>query len=210
VDAYPVEIQQSALLRPEDVGAGPDTQDDGPDAFQPIRFDVMLELCFQQRASDLLALRPRYARRQTLLLGTESDRPAQPFLLEQAAYRLSAPQAAAFVRELQAATKSCDGFTQTGEIERPDGNVSARGRHSWSIVASGFAGDESILVRHDTITRNADTGKVLGESSGLSAYLRIGDLVTALHPRAGTSADDLRRIATVAAQRLCATADPPC
>jgi len=73
-----------------------------------------------------------------------------------------------------------------------------------------FAGDESILVRGDTVTHNAKTGEMIGKSSRLSAYLRIGDLVTVLTPRAGTSADDLRRIATTAAQRLCATADPPC
>jgi hypothetical protein len=210
VDAGPVKIPRSALLRPEDVGAGPDTQADGEDALQPIRFDVMLDSCFQQRAPQLLALRSRSSHRQTLLLGTEGARPEQPFLLEQAAYRLSAPQAADFLRDLRAALESCDGYPQTGEIERSDGKIEARGEHGWSIVASGFAGDESILVRHDAVTRNAETGEVIGQSSGLSAYLRIGDLVTVLSPRAGTSADDLRRIANTAALRLCATADPPC
>jgi hypothetical protein len=210
VGASPVRIPRSILLRPEDVGAGPDTQADEEDAFQPIRFDVMLDVCFQQRAPELLAVRSRYSQSQTLLLGTEAHRPARPFLLGQAAYRLSAPEAAAFLRDLRVAIESCDGFTRTGEIERLGGKVEARGQHSWSIVASGFAGDESILVRHDAVTRNAETGEVIGESSELSAYLRIGDLVTVLSPRTGTSADDLRRIATTAAQRLCATADPPC
>jgi hypothetical protein len=210
VDAGPVEILRSALLRPQDVGAGPDTQTDGEGAFQPIRFDAMLDLCFRQRAPELLASRPRYSHRQTLLLGTEGDRPAQPFLLGQAAYRLSTPEATAFLRDLRATIESCDGFTQSGATERLDGKVKARGQHSWSIAASSFAGDESILVRHDAVTRNAETGEVIGESSELSAYLRISDLVTVLSPRAGTSADDLRRIATTAAQRLCTTANPPC
>ncbi|MEV4630670.1 hypothetical protein AB0J90_30840 [Micromonospora sp. NPDC049523] len=210
VDARPVEIRRSALLRPEDVGAGPDTQADGESAFQPIRFDVMLDLCFGQRAPELLALRSLYSHRQTLLLGTESDRPARPFLLGQAAYRLTAPEAAAFLRDLRSAMESCDGFTQTGEIERSDGKVKTTGRYSWPIAASGFAGDESILVRHDALIRNAATGEVIGESSELSAYLRIGDLVTVLSPRAGTSADDLRQIAITAAERLCPSANPPC
>jgi hypothetical protein len=210
VRAAPVEIPRSALLRPEDAGAGPDTQVDRADAFQPIHFDAMLDLCFEQRAPKMRALRPRYAQGQALLLGTESDRPARPYLLGQAVYRLSAPEAATFLRDLRSAIEGCDGFTQTGEIERPEGRFEAHGQHSWSIVATGFAGDESILVRHDAATRNAETGEVIGESSELSAYLRIGDLVTVLSPRAGTSAGDLRRIAATAAGRLCAAADPPC
>jgi hypothetical protein len=209
-DAGAVEIRRSALLRPEDVGAGPDIQGEGESAFQPIRFDVMLDLCFGQRAPELLTLRSQYSHRQTLLLGTESDQPARPFLLGQAAHRLTAPEAAVFLRDLRAAMESCDGFTQTGEIEHPDGRVKATFRYSWSIVASGFAGDESILVRHDAVTRNTETDEVIGESSEFSAYLRIGDLITVLSPRVGTSADDLRRIATTAAQRLCTTANPPC
>jgi hypothetical protein len=40
--------------------------------------------------------------------------------------------------------------------------------------------------------------------------VRIGDLISVLSPRAGTSAGDLRRIAATAAARLCAAADPPC
>lgn len=204
------EIPQSALLRPGDVDAGPDTLTDGEGASQPIRFDFPLDLCFQQRAPELLALRPRYSHRQTLLLGTESDRPARPFVLAQRAYRLSAPEAATFLHDLRAALKSCEGFSQTGDYERPGGKVQAHGQHTWSIVASGFAGDESILVRYDAVARNAKTNEVIGQSSGLSAYLRVGDLVTMLSPRTGTSADDLRRIASTAAQRLCTTADPPC
>lgn len=210
VDASPVQIPQSALLRPEDVGAGPDAQPDGVGALQPIRFNFPLEFCFQQRAPALLALRPPYSHGQTLLLGTEGDRPANPFVLGQATYRLTTPQATTFLHDLRAALKSCENFTQTGQYERPNGKIDARGHHTWSIVASGFAGDESILVRHDAVTRNAKTDEVIGQSSGFSAYLRVGDLITVLSPRSGTSADDLRRIATTAAQRLCATADPPC
>ncbi|GAA1899356.1 hypothetical protein [Asanoa iriomotensis] len=211
VSAEPVEIPRSALLRPEDVDAGPDTADEGADAFAPIRLDIMLELCVQQRSPALLAVSPRYSLSQSLLLGTEIDRPAQPFVLKQRAYRLSGPQAAAFLRDLRAATLACDGFTQTGVIERPDGTVEVRAEHRWSIVASGFAGDDSILVRHAGITRNAATGRVVEQmSEEFSAYLRVGDLVTVLIPRAGTTPDDLRRSATTAAQRLCGTADPPC
>jgi hypothetical protein len=210
VDAGAVEIPRSALLRPEDVGAGPDTQEDQPDAFQPIRFDVLLDLCFRHRATGMLTVHSRYSQRQTLLLGTENDRPARPYLLAQAVYRLSAPHAATFLRDLRTAIGSCDGFTRTGEIERPEGNVEARARHRWSIVASGFAGEESIMVRHDAVTRDARNDKVIGRSSDLSAYLRSGDLITVLSPRAGTSADGLRGIAATAARRMCETTDPSC
>ncbi|GIF78209.1 hypothetical protein [Asanoa siamensis] len=209
--AGPSVIPRSALLRPEDVGAGPDTQTDGEDAFQPLRFEVMLESCLRERAPALLALRSRHSHRQTLLLGTARDRPAQPVVLGQAAYRLAdAPQAAAVLRDLRAATTYCEGFTRTGEREVSGRTVAAQGRYGWPIVASGFAGDDSILVRHDAITRNADTGEVIGESSVLSAYVQVGDLVTVLEPRAGTSVAELRRIASSAAQRLCPAAAPRC
>ena len=206
----PLVIPASALLRPDDAGAGPDTQQDSVDAFQPIGFGTMLNVCFQERAPELLALRPRYAYGQTLLLGTENDRPARPYLLAQAAYRLSAPLAATFLDDVRAATEGCDGFTQTGEIERDGAKVEARGEYHWSVVATGFAGDESILVRQDARTRNVKTGKVLGESSELRAYVRVGDLVTVLSPRSGTAVDEVRRLGTVAAERLCGAAHPPC
>jgi hypothetical protein len=210
VDASPVQIPQSALLRPEDVGAGPDTQNDGEGASKPIDFTFPLYFCFEKRAPELLAVRPRYSHGQTLLLGTESDRPDRPYVLGQATYRLTASQATTFLPDLRAALKSCQDFTQTGEYERPEGTVEARGHHNWSIVASGFAGDDSILVRHDAVARNAKTNQVIGESNALLVYLRVGELITVLDPRAGTSADDLLRIATTAAQRLCTIADPPC
>lgn len=209
VDAGPVEIPSSALLRPEDVGAGPDTQDDGMDAFRPI--ELQLDHCLRQRGSQVLSLSTRYSRKQTLLLGTAAERPARPFLLQQGVYRLPTPQVATFLRDLRAAIESCDGFTMTGDLERPGGKVPARSEHRWSIVANGFAGDESILVRNDIVVRNAKTGEVIGQSSNmLSAYLRVGDLVTTLSPRAGTSADELRRIAATAAQRMCVAAHPAC
>jgi hypothetical protein len=211
VGASPVRLPRSVLLQPEDVGAEPDSRANREDAFQPIRFpDATLEACLRQRAPELLAVRPRYSQSETFVLGTEGHRPARPFLLDQAVYRLSAPEAAVFLRDVRVAIESCTGYTLTGEIEQPGGKVEARARHSWSIVASGFAGDESILVRYDSVTRNAETGEVLGKSSGLSAYLRVDDLVTVLNPRPGTSAGDLRRMATTAAQRLCADADTPC
>ncbi|MET8153557.1 hypothetical protein ACIBSW_38735 [Actinoplanes sp. NPDC049668] len=210
VGAPPVRIPPSVLLRPEDVGAGPDSEVYPADAFQPIQFEVMLDSCFRERAPGLLALRPRYSQGQTLMLGTEAHRPARAGLLNQTVYRLSAPEAAVFVRDLRVAVEACADYFQTGEIEPPGGRVKVRSQNSWSILASGFAGDESILVRGVAVVRDAETGEVIGESSRPSAFLRVGDLVTVLVPRIGTSADDLRRFAATAAQRLCATADPPC
>lgn len=210
VTARPVKIPLSALLRPEDVGAGPDSQIDGEDGSgRAVRFEMMLDACFTKRAPGMLAVDSYYFTGLTFLLGTSVNRPEWPFVLAQDVYRLAAPQAAAFLTNLGAAIRSCDGFTQTGEIERPGGKVPVRGEHGWSVVASGFAGDESILVRHNSVGRNAQTGKVIGESTALVAVLRVGNLVTVLRP-ASTSAEDLRRFATIAAARLCATADPPC
>jgi hypothetical protein len=208
--AAPVEIPLSALLRPEDAGAGPDSQVDGEDALQPIRLDVTLDRCLREKAPELLSVRTRYARLQTLLKGTETDRPAQPYVLAQGAYRLTTAEATTFLRRLRGAIEACDGFTSTGEIEHGGGRVDARGTYHWSVISSGFAGDESYLVRMDGITRRADNGDVIGESTYLSAYVRVGDLVTVLSPRSGASVDELRRLATVAAGRLCVASVPGC
>ena len=58
-------------------------------------------------------------------------------------------------------------------------------------------------MRQDARTRNMKTNQVLGESSELRAYVRVGDLVTVLSPRFGTPVDEVRRLGTVAAH-------PPC
>jgi hypothetical protein len=209
-DAGPAEIPRSALLRPEDAGAGPDTQHDGVSAFEPIRFETILDLCFRKRAPEMVALRTRYSLRQTLLVGTEGDRPADPYVLGQSVYRLSAPQVSTFVGDLDAAIEECRGFTQTGEIERAGRRLEVFGRHDWSVAADSFAGDESILVRHDILARSMETNEVVDASFQLSVYVRVGDLVTVLDLRPHTALDELWRISDVAAQRLCAAAHPPC
>jgi len=205
-------IPPDAMLRPADVGGGPDPEDATDDAFQPIQLDPMLELCVRERRPELLTQRASNTRSQSHTLGTGDSRAYRPFVLTQTVYRMSAPDAEVVFRDLRAAAEACAGVTYTGDMERPgQTKVRASGSHTWTIVASGFAGDDSLILRHHVTVRNADTGALISDSdAGLDAYVRVGDLVTHIVPRSDAEAEELRRVATSSAGRLCTAAFPTC
>ncbi|MEU4217092.1 hypothetical protein [Actinoplanes sp. NPDC026623] len=209
--AAPVEIPRSVLLTARDVKAGPDNQDDGVDALQPVWIPEFMA-CAAQRDGTLPTQTPRYSRGITHLLGTQENRPDRPFVVAQQVYRFAAPDADGFLRDLRSAVTSCDGLTMTGDVEAKSGKtIRVRATHRWSITAEGFAGDDSLVVRHDVAAHHAATGEPVGEGTVEQvAYVRVGDLVTRVAPRSGTTLDETRRIATVAAGRLCAAARPRC
>ncbi|MEV7624005.1 hypothetical protein [Actinoplanes sp. NPDC089786] len=207
----PVEIPRSMLLSPADVGAGPDSQIDGPDAFRPLQPDE-LTLCLTTNSSGLkLPQVPRFSVGVTLLLGTEASRPERPFVLAQQIHRYAGPDAVAVLRDLRSVVAACGIRTVTGEVTAAGGaKVAARVTHTWSIAAENFAGDDSVVVRHDVSAVDASTGRPLdGGGSELVAYVRVGDLVTRIVPR-DQPLPELRKIAAQAGTRLCGASDPPC
>lgn len=207
----PVEIPRSVLLSPADVGAGPDSQADGPDAFRPLQPDE-LTLCLTTNRSGLkLPQVPRFTIGVTLLRGTEASRPERPFVLAQQIHRYAGPDAVAVLRDLRSVVAACGIGTVMGDVTTPaDGKVAARVDHTWSIAAENFAGDDSVVVRHDVRAVDAKTGRPVGRSgSELVAYVRVGDLVTRIVPR-DQPLPELRKIAAQAGARLCAASDPPC
>ncbi|MEV6489105.1 hypothetical protein AB0M20_10815 [Actinoplanes sp. NPDC051633] len=209
--AAPVEIPRSVLLTARDVKAGPDSQDDGADAFQPVQIPEFMA-CDRQRNGKLPAQTPRFSRGITHLLGTQENRPERPFLVGQQVYRFAAPDADGFLRDLRSAVSSCDGLTMTGDVPAKGGKtVRVRATHSWSIIAEGFAGDDSLVIKHDVAGHNVATGKLVSAGTAEQvAYVRVGDLVTRVSARSGTDLDEVRRLSTVAAGRLCVAANPRC
>jgi hypothetical protein len=209
--AAPVEIPRSVLLTAGDVKAGPDSQDDGADAFQPVQIHEFM-VCDRQRNGALPAQTPRFSRGITHLLGTQENRPERPLLVWQQVYRFAAPDADGFLRDLRSAVSSCDGLTMTGEVPAKGGKtVRVRATHHWSIITEGFAGDDSLVIKYDVAVRNVATGKLVSAGTAEQvAYVRVGDLVTRVAPRSGTVLDEVRRISTVAAGRLCVAAHPQC
>jgi hypothetical protein len=79
--------------------------------------------------------------------------------------------------------------------------------HTWSTLDDGFAGDDSLLLRHEmvpvTLTEQA------GPSVVSYAVIRVSDLVSVLYSL-DDDAERMRQIAIRAAQRLCFTERTSC
>ncbi|WBB57655.1 hypothetical protein [Verrucosispora sp. WMMD573] len=84
----------------------------------------------------------------------------------------------------------------------------------WEVVDRHFAGDESVLIRHtvgETRRGDADGELLAGPMPpDIIAVVRVGDLVTVVNVDVGVSQSELRRLAVIAAGRMCAAANPPC
>jgi len=85
---------------------------------------------------------------------------------------------------------------------------------TWAVVGQGFAGDDSLLVRKETVVIDDRTGQRVrynGEDSSLTSYavVRVADLVTVLQSETADPAP-LRGLAVSAAARMCVAAIPRC
>lgn len=82
--------------------------------------------------------------------------------------------------------------------------------HRWSLVDTGFAGDESLLLQHEFWARDKVTGERLGEHSlTVFAVVRVDDLITIVQSD-NVTPDGMRQLGRSAATRLCRAASPPC
>lgn len=70
-----------------------------------------------------------------------------------------------------------------------------------------------MLLRHDVSQpRDQQTGKPIGDlpRPTSTAVVRVGDLITVLGVGQTGTEPELRRLAEVAARRMCLAANPPC
>jgi hypothetical protein len=82
--------------------------------------------------------------------------------------------------------------------------------HQWSVLDRDFAGDESLLLRHEVLAREKATGEQLGDHLvTLFAVVRVRDLVTVIKGEGRTEAR-MRQLGQSAATRLCRATSPPC
>lgn len=86
--------------------------------------------------------------------------------------------------------------------------------NTWTVIGKGFAGNDSLLIREETVEIDDSTGqqvKVNGETSSVltSALVHVADLVAVVQSRTTDSAL-LRDLGTKAAARLCVAAIPRC
>ncbi len=133
-------------------------------------------------------------------------------LVVQDLYRFRDDGAARFFTEVRQTIVACP---QQGEVWTADyegRGVNLQTVHRWDTPRVGFAGDESLLLRHSSsLLPNPATGELqtVVNSPELRVVLRVGDLVTVLFvSMAGET--ELVRLADVAARRMCIAANPPC
>ncbi|WP_018254205.1 hypothetical protein [Salinispora mooreana] len=133
-------------------------------------------------------------------------------LVVQDLYRFRDDGAARFFAEFRQTIVACP---QQGEVWAADyegSGLNVRTVHRWDTPRVGFAGDESLLLRHSSsLLPNPATGELqtVVNSPELRVVLRVGDLVTVLFVSMAGEAE-LVRLADVAARRMCIAASPPC
>ncbi|WP_327022746.1 hypothetical protein [Micromonospora sp. NBC_01739] len=207
------EIPHEALVQPEDLTTKTDPPLSHAGFGEPVRVDELLLACLTEQGQTDAWEVSRYSRSQTLLRASADGarRPAD-VVLNQAVYRLAPETAAGFLQRLDVLIAPCASWRVTGEVSWEDRIARAEVEHRWEVTDRAFTGDEAMLIRHVVVTaRNLDTGESRGPTSpDTTAVVRVGDLVTVLAPGRDTTDAELRRVATLAATRLCPAANPPC
>ena len=122
---------------------------------------------------------------------------------------------------------ACAEWQVTGSVLLAGRTVPTVSRHRWELPVSGFAGDESMMLRHVTLApQSRADGKTVAVAPPIEVTMlvRVGDLVTVIgtgpgtvkddvdgtRPGPGLSYPDLEALGRTAARRLCVAADPPC
>ncbi|MEV6690095.1 hypothetical protein AB0M35_01275 [Micromonospora sp. NPDC051196] len=207
------EIPHEALVQPEDLSTKTDPPLGQAGLGEPVRIDHMLLVCLEEQDRTAYWELSRYSRSQTLMRPTADGtrRPAD-VVFGQNVYRLAPEAVAGFFVRLDALLAPCTNWRSKGESEWGDRIARAEADHRWEVIDRDFAGDEAMLIRHTVMaTRNLDTGESRGPARPVTtAVLRVGDLVTVLALGRDGTESELRRVATIAAARLCTAANPPC
>ncbi|MEU0151471.1 hypothetical protein [Micromonospora fulviviridis] len=209
------EVPAEVLLEPTDLRTktGVPLTDTG--LGEAVRLDEMLLYCRKSQRLRAEWEPSRYSRSVTVVRerpGAEDQRPGQ-VLAMQDVYRVAPDVADRVFAGMDQLLAPCRSWRAAGPTQWQGKTIRAQVVHSWQEVDNGFAGDESVLLRHTVSqARNLDTGEPLGDVTRPEsrAVVRVGDLVSVIQVgRDGTEAD-LRQLAVVAAGRMCPAAHPRC
>ncbi|MEU4474728.1 hypothetical protein [Micromonospora sp. NPDC023888] len=208
------EITTDALLQPADLPQQVDVQLSQSGLGEPVLLDHLLGVCrTSQGRSDGWQM-SILSRSQTLVpkrapaILTESDG-----LVTQDLFRLTPDAAVQLLATLDDLVAPCAEWTSVAGYKV--GSVAGTGAatHRWTVVQRGFAGDGAALLRH---TGSPPVDQKTGEPIGAAprptstAVVRVGDLITVLSLGQAGTEPELRRLAEVAARRMCAAANPSC
>ncbi|AYF29761.1 hypothetical protein CSH63_20255 [Micromonospora tulbaghiae] len=223
----PGEIVTEAMLEPADipVATGERLGETGLD--EPVRVDDLLQVCAREQGRPAEEPRSRYSRSQTLMEPPTEPATAIGTVLTQDVYRMAPGAAGRFVTDLEGTVAACGAWRTTGQVYTERGMAGAEVVHRWYVAASGFAGDQALLLRHEaSVAPDGATGRPPGYAPLFEDRLvvRVGDLVTVLIPSGRLRTDlpmgqvpedrvteeQVRQIARVAAERMCVAANPGC
>ncbi|MEU4478580.1 hypothetical protein AB0F68_11035 [Micromonospora sp. NPDC023966] len=218
------EIPVEAMLTPDDVPAKSDERLGDTGLGERIRVDDILRACGQERGLPADDTASRYSRSQTLIgaISVDGFAPDKRPIISQDVYRLEAKAAGPFFADLDRLVAACPAWQAVSQVQSEEGMTTATVVHHWTVAASGFAGDQAILLRH---SMSVQVDPATGEPVGIPPrpedrlVVRVGDLVTVLVPEEplqpgvpGSRVNEaqLLDVARTAARRMCVAANPGC
>ncbi|MEU8263501.1 hypothetical protein AB0C02_23105 [Micromonospora sp. NPDC048999] len=208
------EIPPDVLLRPADVKAKAEPPLSQAGLGVGVQLDEMLQYCRTRQGQQADWEPSRYSRSLTLLRNPgDAEQPPSDVLLNQDVYRVAPDVADRIFTDMAEVLAPCREWRSSGPAQWQGKTIQAQFVHSWEEVDRDFAGDESVLLRHTVVeARDLDTGEPLDDPSkpDSTAVVRVGDLISVIRVGQGGTESDLRHLATVAAERMCAAANPRC
>jgi hypothetical protein len=219
------EIPQGALLTASDFAAPTGVQLGDSGLGETVRLDPLLKRCGGERGLPPVDPASRYSRSLTFLSPGESSRTPVRAALSQDVYRVDPVVGAQLFGQIKMLLNACGKWQAVAPSMVAGRPAPAESEHHWELAVSGFAGDESAIVRHGTLPPRTSLG---GGTSGVTGSIevtivvRVGDLVTVLAPAPEVVADktegtgpglsyaDLEALGRTAARRLCLAANPRC
>ncbi|MEV2237048.1 hypothetical protein [Micromonospora sp. NPDC049891] len=218
------EIPFEALLQPEDLPMEVDAPTVNAGLAEPIVINPELARCLEAKGMSPDWDTSRYSRSQFMTRPDEvrgedgmALKDDLSIVLIQDVYRITPEMERTLFAGIDRRVEHCLAW-ESIEIGSINDDMTEwadfHAMQSWAVVDRQFAGDESVLIRHTVgETRRGDAnGEVLAAPMppNVIAVVRVGDLVTVVGVESGTSESELRRLATIAAGRLCVAANPAC
>ncbi|TWJ24019.1 hypothetical protein [Micromonospora endolithica] len=209
-----VEIPHETMLRPADLGVPADPPLSQAGAYEPVRIAELLRVCVEQQGRPAEWETARYSRSVTLLRERPAgyDHPPSDLLLSQDVYRVTPEVVGRLFPRIDEMLALCAAWPSRGVAVWKGREARSEAVHHWDTSARDFAGSESVLLRHRVPeARNLETGEVRRSTDvNRTAVVRVGDLVTVITMGRRGTEPELRRLAGVAADRLCVAANPAC
>ncbi|MEH0970845.1 hypothetical protein V6U77_06860 [Micromonospora sp. CPCC 205546] len=223
--AAPADIPQDALLAPADLPLTTAVQLGEPGLMEPVRVDPVLESCGRERGVPSAAPTSRYSRSQTLLFAPVSPVTRGPALTQEV-YRVQPGQGRLVFGLVGLLLNACAEWQLTKSTLLDGRPVATIQTHRWETPISGFAGDDSVMLRHVSMpSRLRASGRAAAADEGVEVTMvvQVGDLVTVIALSPGTLQDtvagtrpgglssaDLQTLGRTAARRMCASANTGC